>query len=59
MTEGNGEFDIWVIYEEFWRFFRNIEEIGSLLEDEDQSETNKENEVLRPLWPPNSLRGQI
>ena len=24
-----------------------------------QSETNKDNEVLRPLWPPNSLRGQI
>ena len=47
----------------FGQFLRNSGEIGSLLEGEEknfhQSENNKENEVLRPLWPPNSLGGHI
>ena len=68
--EGNGEFDFLEIFEDFWRIsWRFLEIVWGILEklvrcekkikNFHQLETNKENEVLRPLWPPNSLRGHI
>ena len=44
------------IFEEFWRnwFF-----VSRRLKNFHQSMTNWENEVMRPLWPPKSLIGQI
>ena len=68
--EGNGEFDFLKIFEDFWRIsWRFLEIFWGVLEklvrcekkikNFHQLETNKENEVLRPLWPPNSLGGHI
>ena len=64
--EGNGGFDFWVIFgailEEFWRFFEEFWRNWFIVrrrKNFHQLETNKENEVLRPLWPPNSLGGHI
>ena len=68
--EGNGEFDFLEIFEDFWRIsWRFLEFFWGILEklvrcekkikNFNQLETNKENEVLRPLRPPNSLGVQI
>ena len=46
--------DFWRIWEEFWR---NCFVVGRRRRRKNfhQSKTNKENEFLRPLWPPNGL----
>ena len=65
--EGNGEFERFIrifgdILEDFWRFFEEFWRnwfIVRRFKNFHQLETSKENEILRPLWPPNSLGGQI
>ena len=48
----------WGFLEYFWRILEKLVRCLKI-KNFHQSETNKENEVLRPLWPPNSLGGQI
>ena len=65
-VQGNGEFDFWVIYWNFWKMYEDF--CRKILEEfwknwifvrkrRSECGTHKENEVLTPLWPPNSLGG--